>query len=140
MDIYREQILDHYKHPRNFGHLEKADVTVEDHNVSCGDKIVIELHTAIHDSRLTIRDIRFSGEGCAISQASASMLTEKVLSGASHPEQGKGSRPNMSLGDIMKLTPKDIMEMLGTTLTPSRVKCAMLSLEVLQKAVTAIKK
>lgn len=125
MDIYREQILDHYKHPRNFGHLEKPDVTMVDHNVSCGDKIVIEL-VASRQSPIAIEDIKFSGEGCAISQASASMLTEKTM--------------GMSVDDVMKLTSKNIMEMLGTTLTPSRTKCAMLSLEVLQKAVAAIKK
>lgn len=121
MDIYREIILDHYKHPRNFGHLDKPDVKVEEGNVTCGDRISIEIHFANHNERITINDIRFSAEGCAISQASASMLTGKVI--------------GMKTEDVMKLRTDDILEMLGTTLTPSRIKCAMLSLEVLQKAI-----
>jgi nitrogen fixation NifU-like protein len=129
MDIYRELILDHYKHPRNFGHLDKPDVVVEEGNVTCGDKISIELKVlpalpaqAGKSYQLSaIKDVRFSGQGCAISMAAASMLTEKV----------KG----MKLEKIMNLTTVDIEEMVGTTLTPSRVKCAVLSLEVLQKAI-----
>ena len=129
MDLYREQILDHYKNPRNFGHLDKPDVIIEEGNVTCGDKIAIEIKVKSQKSCLAGRqakvksvivDIAFSGEGCAISQASASMLTEKV----------KG----MTKEHVMKLTSKDVVKMLGTTLTPSRTKCALLSLEVLQKA------
>lgn len=124
MDLYREVILDHYKNPRNFGHLSKPDMVMEEGNVTCGDRIVIELLITHHSSLITIGDIRFSGEGCAISQASASMLTEMV----------KG----MSATKIQKLSLKDIQDMLGVTLTPSRVKCATLPLEVLQKAITSI--
>lgn len=124
MDLYREAILDHYKHPRNFGHLTKPDVVMEEGNVTCGDKVTIELLITSHLSHITIRDIRFSGEGCAISQASASMLTEKVR--------------GMSAAQVQKLSRKDIEGMLGVTLTPSRVKCATLSLEVLQKAIASI--
>ncbi len=119
MDFYRDLILDHYRNPRNFGHLTKPDVVMEEHNVSCGDRIVMEI---TFDSR--IKDIRFNGEGCAISQASASMLTEKV----------KG----LETKKILSLRPEDIIEMLGTTLTPSRVKCALLPLEVLQKAIAKV--
>lgn len=117
MDCYREEILDHYKHPRNFGHLNHPDKIGEENNVSCGDKIVIEITIKNNG----VDDIRFSGEGCAISQASASMLTEKV--------KGK------SVQYIFALKTKDIEKMLGTTLTPSRIKCAILSLEVLQKTI-----
>jgi len=117
MDIYREIILDHYKNPRNFGHLAHPDAKVEEGNVTCGDRISIEI--AVKNG--TLEDIRFSGEGCAISQASASMLTENV----------KG----MKLSKIKKLDAKYILSMLGTTLTPTRTKCALLSLEVLQKAI-----
>ncbi|MBI5620802.1 SUF system NifU family Fe-S cluster assembly protein [Candidatus Gottesmanbacteria bacterium] len=124
MDLYREAILDHYKHPRNFGHLEKPDVVMEEGNVTCGDRIVMELRITNHESRITVKDVRFSGEGCAISQASASMLTEKV----------KG----LNKAAVLKMNLADIEEMLGTTLTPSRVKCATLPLEVLQKAVLSI--
>ncbi len=119
MDIYRQTILDHYKHPRNFGHLTRPDAKVEEGNVTCGDRIVIEIKGKKH-----IEDIKFSGEGCAISQASASMLTEKV----------KG----MKLTDVMKLQTRDIITMLGTALTPSRTKCATLPLEVLTKAVCQV--
>lgn len=120
MDIYRELILDHYKHPRNFGHLDHVDASSEAYNATCGDKIRIEIK--LKDD---IEDVRFSGEGCAISQASASMLTEKA----------KGMR----VVDVGKLSFNDIQEMLGTTLTPSRVKCALLPLEVLQKAVVSLR-
>lgn len=116
MDIYREVILDHYKHPRNFGHLVAPDAKVEEGNVTCGDRIVIEIK-----GKKNINDIKFSGEGCAISMASASMLTEKV----------KG----MKTADVMKLGTDDIIAMLGTQLTPSRTKCAVLPLEVLTKAI-----
>jgi len=122
MDIYRQIILDHYKHPRNFGHLTKPDAKIEEGNVTCGDRIVMEVNA----SGGKISDIRFSGEGCAISMASASMLTEKV----------KG----MKLAGIMKLQTHDIITMLGTSLTPSRTKCAVLPLEVLQKAVHIMNK
>ncbi len=120
MDIYREVILDHYRHPRNFGHLSHPDAKVEDGNVTCGDRISMEIKVR----KSKIEDIRFSGEGCAISQASASMLTEKV----------KG----MNMADVSKLGVDDIIKMLGTTLTPSRTKCATLPLEVLTKAVWMI--
>jgi nitrogen fixation protein NifU and related proteins len=123
MDIYREVILDHYKNPRNFGHLENPDAKIEEGNVTCGDRIIMEIKV---DTKGTIGDIRFSGEGCAISQAAASILTEKVL--------------GAKLSHIMKLSSGDIVSMLGTTLTPSRIKCATLPLEVLQKAVLALKK
>lgn len=123
MDLYREIILDHYKNPRNFGHLDHADSIVSDANVSCGDRIIMEISIEKKGTGIYISDIRFSGQGCAISQASASMLTEKV--------QG------MSVEAVKKLNVNDILEMLGTSLTPSRIKCGVLPLEVLQKALTA---
>jgi nitrogen fixation NifU-like protein len=121
MDIYREIILDHYKHPRNFGHLPKPDVKIEEGNVTCGDRIIMEIQ--VKEGK--IEDIRFSGEGCAISQAGASMLTEKV----------KG----MEVTAVVKLDANYVLSLLGTTLSPSRTKCALLSLEVLQKAVSQIR-
>ena len=125
MDIYREILLDHYKNPRNFGHLDYPDAVLEEGNVTCGDKINMELKVKNEKIQI-IEEIRFSGEGCAISQAAASMLTEKV----------KG----MSTDDAMKLTSTDMTDMLGTSLTPSRMKCAVLSLEVLQKLILSLKK
>ena len=121
MDLYREEILDHYKHPHNFGHLPNASARGEEHNVNCGDKIIMEVVVSEKAKAKKIVDVRFSGVGCAISVASASMLTDRVI--------------GMSVNSVMKLTLSDIQDALGTTLTPARVKCAMLSLEVLQKTV-----
>lgn len=122
MDLYREIILDHYKHPRNFGHLPHASASANAYNATCGDKIVMEITV---DGNKKISDIRFSGVGCAVSLASASMLTEKV----------KGKR----ITGIMKMKTADIINMIGSSLTPSRTKCATLPLEVLQKAVIVLK-
>jgi nitrogen fixation NifU-like protein len=119
MDIYRQKVLDHYKNPRNFGHLQDPDVKVEEGNVTCGDKIVMEVK--FQDNR--VGDIRFSGAGCAIALASGSMLTEKVK--------------DMTKDQIMKLKNDDMVKMFGTQLTASRTKCATLSLEVLQKGVAS---
>ena len=124
MDLYREQILDHYKHPRNFGHLDGANVTSEESNVSCGDRIVIEIRLSTGKQKV-IEAICFNGEGCAINQASASMLTEKIT--------------GMRVIDAMKLTLQDVEAILGTTLTPSRVKCALLPLEAIHKAIQSVK-
>ena len=74
-DFYKEYILDHYRNPRNFGHLDRADATAEDLNPLCGDTIRMELAL---DDEGRVEDVRFSGKGCAISQASASMLTESI--------------------------------------------------------------
>ena len=130
MDMYRDTILDHYKHPRNFGTLNKPNKKAESYNATCGDRITMEIkfkNSASpagrqHSKVKSIGDIRFSGQGCAISQASASMLTEKVS--------------GMTEKEIMKLTTHDILDMLGTKLTPSRTKCGVLPLEVLQKAIS----
>lgn len=120
MDLYRDNILDHYKNPRNFGHLEHPDASAEENNPLCGDKISIQIKLQTTNYQLpTISDIKFSGQGCAISMASASMLTEKA----------KG----MKKEDVKKLNTQDILDMLGVELTPTRLKCALLSLEVLQK-------
>lgn len=118
--MYRDVILDHYKHPHNFGRLSPHDATATLFNTTCGDTITIDI-TFDKKNKEKIADIRFDGHGCAISQASASMLTEKL----------KG----MTKKQIMQLTGEDIFHMLHTTLTPSRVKCALLPLEVVQKIV-----
>lgn len=119
--MYRELVLDHYKHPRNFGHLTKPDVKVEEGNVTCGDRVIMEVSFVNKGKARKVADIRFSGVGCAISMASASMLTEKVQ--------------DMTDREIMSLKTEDITSMLGTQLTASRTKCALLPLEVLQKGV-----
>ncbi|HZC88462.1 MAG TPA: SUF system NifU family Fe-S cluster assembly protein [Nitrososphaera sp.] len=114
-DIYREIILDHYRNPRNKGRIPDADVSIHDSNPLCGDEI--DIHLKVDGD--TIKDIKFEGRGCAISQASASMLTEMV--------NGK------PLTLVKDLTKDDILENIGlTNLGPARVKCALLSLKVLK--------
>lgn len=115
-DFYRDYILDHYRHPRNFGRLERADAEAEDLNPLCGDQIRMELK--LDDG--VVSDIRFSGKGCAISQASASMLTERI----------KG----MKLSDVAKLSKDAVLEDVGIGISPTRMKCAMLGLRVLKSA------
>jgi nitrogen fixation NifU-like protein len=115
-DFYRDYILDHYRNPRNFGRLERADAEAEDLNPLCGDQIRMEL--ALDDG--IVKDVRFSGKGCAISQASASMLTEHV----------KG----MKLADVAKLSKDVVLENVGIGISPTRMKCAMLGLRVLKSA------
>ena len=116
-DFYRDYILDHYRSPRNFGRLDRPDATAEDINPLCGDAIRMELSV---DADGTVRDVRFSGKGCAISQASASMLTESV----------KGMR----LEDVAKLSKDVVLENVGIGISPTRMKCAMLGLRVLKSA------
>lgn len=114
-DIYREIILDHYRNPRNKGKMTDADVVIHDSNPLCGDQIDIYLKVKDGD----IDDIKFDGRGCAISQASASMLTEMIL-----------KKPLTLAKDISK---EDILENIGlTNLGPARIKCALLSLKVLK--------
>ena len=112
--FYREYILDHYKNPRNFGRLTNADISHEEENPLCGDVIGIELK--LRDG--VIDDVRFHGRGCAISQASASLLTERL----------KG----MSLEEARKIGKEDVLEELGIDISPARLKCALLSLKVLK--------
>ena len=112
--FYREYILDHYKNPRNFGRLERPDVTHEEDNPLCGD--VVGMDFRIKDG--VIEDVRFHGRGCAISQASASLLTERL----------KG----MTLDEAKKIDKQDVLRELGIDISPARIKCALLSLKVLK--------
>jgi nitrogen fixation NifU-like protein len=114
--FYREQILDHYKAPRNRGSLESPDAHAEGQNPLCGDELAIDLQ--LDGDRIS--DVRFHGQGCAISQAATSMLTERV----------KGLRA----GEVVDLDRDDVVEMLGIPITPVRLKCAMLGLGVLRVA------
>jgi len=116
-DFYRDYILDHYRNPRNFGRLGSPTVSAEELNPLCGDVIRMEL---LVDATGVVRDVRFSGKGCAISQASASMLTETV----------KGLR----LEDVAKLSKDVVLENVGIGISPTRMKCAMLGLRVLKTA------
>ena len=107
-----ERLLDHYKDPRNFGHLESPDVVCEEGNPSCGDQIRLEIKLKGD----VIEDVRFSGKGCAISQAAASMLTEEI--------KGK------SLDYVRKLGKREMLDILGVEVNPMRLKCALLALKV----------
>ncbi len=116
-DFYKEYILDHYRNPRNFGHLENPTAVAEDLNPLCGDKIQMELSVG-RDGKVT--DVRFSGKGCAISQASASMLTESL--------KGK------TLEEVAHLPHDVVLENVGIGISPTRMKCAMLGLKVAKSA------
>ncbi len=116
-DFYKEYIHDHYRNPRNFGMLEAPDATFEDLNPLCGDRIRFDLQL---DAQDRISDVRFSGKGCAISQASASMLSESL----------KGE----SLADVARLSSDRVLENVGIGISPARMKCAMLGLKVVKSA------
>ena len=116
-DFYKEYILDHYRNPRNFGHLEAPTATAEDLNPLCGDKIRFEL---LVDAEGRVIDVRFSGKGCAISQASASMLSETL----------RGEK----LEDVARLPQERVLENVGIGISPARMKCAMLGLKVVKSA------
>lgn len=113
-DLYREAILDYYKHPRHKGHLDNPDIQYHDHNPFCGDEITVELKV----ENGVVVDAAFDGHGCAISQATASMLMEEII--------GK------PLEDLKALDKEFILEMLGIEIGPVRLKCALLPLKVLK--------
>jgi len=117
-DLYREQIIDRYKNPRMQGLLDPHDYSYEDDNPLCGDRIRIDLRVD-EDDRVT--EATYSGEGCAISIASADLLVESII--------GK------KLDEIRDLSKQDILEMLGIDVGPIRLKCALLSLKVLKAGV-----
>lgn len=114
-DIYREIILDYYRNPRNYGIIENADIFKHDSNPLCGDDI--EIYVNIKDNKVS--DVKFVGKGCAISQASASMLTELIL--------------DKDFEFVKKLSKETVLENLGLPdLGPARIKCALLSLKALK--------
>jgi nitrogen fixation NifU-like protein len=114
-DFYKENILDHYRNPRNTGTLDQPTHSHEEHNPLCGDIVRIDLH--VNEDNI-IDQVAFSGRGCAISQASASMLTEML--------QGK------TVEEARAIDKDDILDMLGIEIGPVRIKCALLSLKVLK--------
>jgi nitrogen fixation NifU-like protein len=117
-DLYRENILDHYKNPRNHGRIDDAGASAEGMNPLCGDEVTITV--AFADDGETVADVKFEGRGCAISQASTSMLTELI----------KGRRA----ADVLAFDREELLEEIGIPLTPVRLKCAILGLHTLKVA------
>jgi len=118
--LYREHILDHYRHPRNQGTLDGADISYQLDNEVCGD--VVRLDVRLQDGQVS--EARFSGRGCVISTASASMLTEEIL--------GK------TVAELKTLRDEDVFRMLGITLPPVRARCGLLPLRVLQEGLARL--
>lgn len=147
-DLYREEILEHWQNPQNFGVIKGADLVIEQVNPLCGDEVTfffrfekarnyssnasekskkdsshavrtIREFSVLANARTIIKDVKFTGSGCAISMASASILSEKI--------KGK------SIDVISKITGEDILEFIGGSLTPARLKCAFLALEVIKR-------
>jgi nitrogen fixation NifU-like protein len=117
--LYRDYILDHYKNPRNFGTLEPHDREWHDHNPLCGDELGVHL---LVDEEGKIADLRFQGQGCAISQASASIASEELI--------------GMDAVKVADLGADWVIDLLGIEISPTRRKCALLSLKVMRGAVT----
>jgi len=115
-DMYRQQILDHYKNPRNYGELDEKTYTHAGENPMCGDEIAIDVK--LDDDEETIERVAFRGDGCAISQASASMLSQELA--------------GMSVAAMREMDRDDIIDMLGVDISPMRVKCAVLAEKVVQ--------
>jgi nitrogen fixation protein NifU and related proteins len=118
-DLYRDEILEHYRNPHNFGTLDEPDAVQELANPLCGDRITLMLGLG-DDGR--IEDVAFTGRGCAISQASASMLTDQIR--------------GMTLDDVAQLDKDAVLENLGIEISPARLKCALLSLQTLRGALS----
>jgi nitrogen fixation NifU-like protein len=116
-DLYREIILEHYKNPHHFGSVKNHTHAQEGNNPFCGDRIRIECRI----EKGKVKDAAFSGEGCAISKASASMLMDKIL--------------DQTVDYLQAFSKDDMVKMLGISLSPTRLKCALLPLEVLQKTI-----
>jgi nitrogen fixation NifU-like protein len=117
-DLYRDYILDHYKRPRNFGELEPHDLDAHDHNPLCGDELGV--HIRVDDGK--IAELRFHGQGCAISQAAASIASDEYL--------------GMELSAVGDLDADWILDLLGIPISATRRKCALLNLKVMRAATT----
>ncbi len=118
-NLYRDYILEHYKNPHNKGVLDTHDLHFADSNPTCGDEMSMTI--VLDAEKQAIADVAFDGRGCAISQASASILTDEL--------RGK------SLDEIRAMDPKELLDELGVPIGPARLKCALLSYKVLQGAV-----
>jgi nitrogen fixation NifU-like protein len=116
--LYRDYILDHYKSPRNFGELHPHDLDWHDHNPLCGDELGV--HVVVEDGKVT--DLRFHGQGCAISQAAASIASEELI--------------GMPVEEVPALSAEWMIDLLGIDISPTRRKCALLNLKVMRGATT----
>jgi nitrogen fixation NifU-like protein len=117
-DLYRDYILDHYKQPRNFGELEDPDLDAHDHNPLCGDELGV--HIRLDDGK--IAELRFHGQGCAISQAAASIASDEYV--------------GMDVSAVGELDADWVLELLGIPISATRRKCALLNLKVMRGATT----
>lgn len=113
--LYKEIILEHWQHPLNYGVLGDADIDITENNPLCGDEIRLTMKV----SNDTLSNIKFTAEGCAIAKSSASLLSEKII--------------KMSIKNILEISPEEVLDLLGVTLTPSRTKCALLIYQTVQK-------
>jgi nitrogen fixation NifU-like protein len=120
MDLYAENILDHFRHPRNYGKPLEATVEHEEVNLACGDALHLWLKIAGSSEKSQIVDVGWTGTGCAISQASMSLLSEELR--------------GMEEEQVLQLRKEDIHALLGVPIGPRRIKCALMSLHCLKNA------
>jgi nitrogen fixation NifU-like protein len=119
-DLYRDYILEHYRRPHNFGTLDAPSASIEGSNPLCGDRITLQVHVA--DG--VVDQVAFTGRGCAISQASASLLTDEI--------KGK------PVADVAAFGADDLLDLLGIEISPARLKCAMLCHDTLKQALAEV--